>query len=57
VRGPAQAGDAAEQPQGDALDLLALVERPERVPELVGQHRTEEQQRGGDRHGQVGGAG
>ena len=43
-----EAGDAAEQPQGDAFDSLAAALRHERVRELVGEDRGEEQGGGED---------
>ncbi len=49
-----QAGDAAEQPQRDALDLLAVALRDERVRELVGEDRREEQDGAEDPRREVG---
>ena len=45
----AQAGDAAEEPQRDALDPLAPPQRDERVRQLVGEDRGEEER--GREHG------
>ena len=52
-----EACDAAEQPEGDALDALAAAQRDEGVGELVGEDRAEEE--GGREHGRgpVGAAG
>ena len=52
-----EAGDAAEQPQGDAFDALAAALRDERVRELVGEDRGEEHGGGEDRGRPVGAAG
>ena len=52
-----EAGDAAEQPQGDAFDPLAAALRDERVRELMGEDRGEEHGGGEDRGRPIGPAG
>src|SRR5439155_14529688 len=51
--GAAETGDAAEEPQRDALDLHALAPRLERVPQLVQKQRAEEEDGGREAHCQV----
>ena len=48
-------GDAAEEPQHDALDLDAVAAGHQRMGQLVGQQRGQEQHRGNDCGDHVGG--
>ena len=53
----AEGRDTAEQPQRDAVDLHPLPARLKRVPQLVQEERAEEDDRGRERHPDVGAVG